>query len=96
MASFTIPKNYSAPDGVKEGAEFSDIATFKIEGGKIHILTIGEDATPVSSKEDKSDKPKGGKAAIKEQLSAMEDKSGSESMKDESYEEEEDSEEEMD
>lgn len=96
MTSFNLPKNYSAPEGVKEGVEFSDIATFKIEGGKIHIVTIGEDATPISSKEDKSEKPKGGKEAIKEQLSAMEDKSGSESMEDESYEEEEGSEEEMD
>jgi hypothetical protein len=95
MASFTIPKNYSVPEGVKENSEFSDIATFKIKGGKIHILTIGEDATPVSSKDGKSEKPKGGKEAIKEQLSAMEDKSGSEEIEDESYEEE-GSEEEMD
>lgn len=93
MTSFNLPKNYSAPEGVKEGVEFSDIAMFKIEDGKIHILAIGEDNTPVSSKEDK---PKGGKEAIKEQLSAMEDKSESEEMEDESYEEEEDSEEEMD
>jgi hypothetical protein len=92
MASFTIPKNYSAPDGVKEGNEFSEIATFKIKDGKIHILTIGQDATPVSSKEDK---PKGGKEAIKEQLSSMEEKEGSEEMEEESYEGE-DSEEEMD
>jgi hypothetical protein len=96
MTSFAIPKGFSAPDGVKEGSEFSEIATFKIEDGKIHILTIGQDNTPVASKEQKSDKPKGGKEAIKEQLSAMEDKSGSESMEDESYEEEESDEEEMD
>jgi hypothetical protein len=86
MNSFAIPKGFSAPDGVKEGSEFSEIATFKIEDGKIHILTIGQDNTPVASKEQKSDKPKGGKEAIKEQLSAMEDKSGSESMEDESEE----------
>jgi hypothetical protein len=92
MASFNLPKNYSAPDGVKDGAEFSDIAMFKIEDGKIHILAIGEDSTPVSSKDNK---PKGGKAAIKEQLTAMEDESESNGMEDESYEEE-DSEEEMD
>jgi hypothetical protein len=92
MTSFTIPKNYSAPEGVKEGVEFSDIATFKIKDGKIHIVTIGEDATPVSSKEDK---PKGGKAAIKEQLSEMEGEEEAEGMEEESYEEE-GSEEEMD
>jgi hypothetical protein len=91
MASFTIPKNYSAPEGVKEGAEFSDIAVFKIDGDKIHIIAIGEDTTPISSKKDK---PKGGKAAIKEQLSAMEDKENSEGMEDES--EEDSYEEEMD
>jgi hypothetical protein len=88
MASFTIPKNYSAPEGVKEGAEFSDIAVFKIDGDKIYIIAIGEDTTPISSKRDKSDKPKGGKAAIKEQLSVMEEKEGSEDMEEESYEEE--------
>jgi hypothetical protein len=85
MPSFNIPKNYSAPEGVKEGAEFSDIATFKIKDGKIHIVTIGEDATPVSSKEDK---PKGGKAAIKEQLSEMEGEEEAEGMEEESCEEE--------
>jgi hypothetical protein len=94
MASFTIPKNYSAPEGVKEGAEFSDIAVFKIDGDKIHIIAIGEDTTPISIKRDKSDKPKGGKAAIKEQLSAMEEKENSEGMEDES--EEDSYEEEMD
>jgi hypothetical protein len=93
MTSFTIPQNYSAPDGVKEGNEFSEIATFKIKDGKIHIVTIGEDATPVSSKEDK---PKGGKAAIKEQLSAMEDKKGSDSMDEETPAEQSAPEEEMD
>jgi hypothetical protein len=91
MASFNLPKNYYAPDGVKEGAEFSDIAMFKIEDGKIHIMAIGEDATPISSKKDK---PKGGKAAIKEQLSAMEEKENSEGMEEES--EEDSYEEEMD
>lgn len=82
MASFTLPKDYSVPSGVKEGAEFSDIATFKIDGDKIHILTIGEDNTPIASKEEKSEKPKGAKQAVKEQLSAMEDKKGSAEMED--------------
>jgi hypothetical protein len=80
--SFPIPKGFSAPSGVKEGSEFSEIAGFKIEDGEIHILSIGEDKTPIASKEDKSEKPKGAKAAIKEQLAAMEDKSGSEEMED--------------
>jgi hypothetical protein len=85
MPSFNIPKGFSAPDGVKEGNEFSEIATFKIKDGKIHIVTIGQDATPVSSK---GDKPKGGKAAIKEQLSEMEGEEEAEGTEEESYEEE--------
>lgn len=94
--SFNIPKGFSAPDGVKEGNEFSEIASFKIEGGKIHILSIGQDKTPVTDKSEKADKPKGAKDAIKEQLGAMEDKKGSASMEEETPEEEADSEEEMD
>jgi hypothetical protein len=83
MASFSIPENFSAPDGVKEGQEFSEIATFKIDGDQIHILTIGQDKAPVSGKEDKKDgKPKGAKAAMKEQLASLEDKKGSASMED--------------
>ena len=78
-ASFTIPKGFSAPDGVKEGDEFSEIAKFKIDGDKIHIVSIGQDEAPVESK---NDKPKGAKDAIKEQLGAMEDKKGSAKMKD--------------
>ncbi len=94
MPSFNIPKNYSAPEGVKEGTEFSDIAIFKIDGDKIHIVAIGEDGAKIGG--DREEKPKGGKEAIKEQLSAMEDKKGSARMEDEEYEEEEESEEEMD
>lgn len=94
MASFNIPKNYSAPEGVKEGVEFTDIATFKIDGDKIMITAIGEDQAKIGG--GKEEKPKGGKDAIKEQLAAMEDKSGSERMEDESYEEDESEEEEMD
>jgi hypothetical protein len=71
-ASFTIPKGFTAPDGVKEGAEFSEIAKFKIADGKIHILTIGQNETPVTSK---SDKPKKAKDAMKEEVMAMEGKS---------------------
>jgi hypothetical protein len=79
-ASFSLPEDYNAPSGVKEGAEFTDIAQFKIEGNEIHILSIGEDKTPVGGKGDK--KPKGAKQAIKEQLSSLEDKEGEGSMED--------------
>lgn len=82
--SFTIPQNYNVPAGVKDGAEFSDIATFKIDGDMIHIINIGQDKTPVSGGDKKSDKPKGAKQAIKEQLSSMEDKSGEAEMESES------------
>jgi len=93
-ASFTIPKGFTAPDGVKEGAEFSEIAKFKIADGKIHIVSIGQDETPIESK---SDKPKGAKDAMKEQLGAMEDKKGSAKMEDtESPEEQSSQDEEMD
>lgn len=94
--SFPIPKGFSAPDGVKNGNEFSEIAGFKIEDGMIHILSIGQDKTPIASKEDKADKPKGAKDAIKEQLGAMQDKKGSASMEDETPEEQTSPEEEMD
>jgi hypothetical protein len=76
--SFKIPKGYSAPEGVKEGVEFSEIGTFKFEGDEMTIITIGQDKTPVGS-----GKPKGAKAAIKEQLSSMKDKSGSDQMDEE-------------
>jgi len=70
------------PDGIKEGDEFSEIATFKIEDGKVHVMTLGEKKTPVMDKEEKDAKPKGGKQAISEQLRAMEDKDGSDEMQD--------------
>ena len=96
--SFNIPKGFSAPDGVKEGTEFSEIATFKIKDGKMHIVGIGQDNIPVESKMEKANKPKGAKQAMKEQLMAMEDKKGSASMEEEDMEEmeeESDEEEEM-
>jgi hypothetical protein len=80
--NFTIPKGYSAPEGVKEGEEFSDIVTFKFEGDKMMILNIGEDKAPIESREEKKEKPKGAKSAIKEQLSSLEDKKGSAKMED--------------
>jgi hypothetical protein len=92
---FTIPKDYSVPSGVKEGVEFSDMATFKFDGKDMMLLAVGQDKTPILNKgvkEDESNgKPKGAKQAVKEQLSAMEDKSGSEEMKDtgDQYQEEE-------
>ena len=70
-ASFTIPKGFTAPDGVKEGAEFSEIAKFKIADGMIHIIAIGQDETPIESKSDKP-KPKKAKDAMKEEIAAME------------------------
>jgi hypothetical protein len=77
--SFPIPKGYSAPDGVKEGQEFTEIASFKFEGKDMTLLSVGEDKTPITSKDSK---PKGAKDAIKDQLSALEDKEGSEKMED--------------
>jgi hypothetical protein len=95
--SFKIPKGYTPPDGTKEGVEFSELASFKYEGGDMMILTIGQDKTPILNRDDKSDKPKSGKQAIKEQLGALEDKKGSSQMEDtESPEEEAAPEEEMD
>jgi hypothetical protein len=80
---FNIPKGYSAPDGVKEGQEFSELAQFKFEGKEMMLVSIGQDKTPILSRDAKGDsKPKGVKEAIKEQLRASEDKSGSEGMED--------------
>jgi hypothetical protein len=83
---FTIPKDYIVPSGVKEGVEFSDMATFKFDGKDMMLLAVGQDKTPIlnkSVKEDESNgKPKGAKQAVKEQLESMEDKSGSEEMED--------------
>ena len=86
---FNIPKGFSAPEGVKEGQEFSEIASFKFEGNEMMLLSIGQDKTPVLSRDQKDgkDKPKGAKSAIKEQLASMEDKKGSASMEEESPEE---------
>lgn len=78
--NFPIPKGFSLPEGVKDNEEFSEIATFKTDGGKVHLLTIGEKKTPITDKEEVMDKPKGAKQAIKEQLAALEDKSGSDAM----------------
>ena len=93
--SFNIPKGFSAPDGVKEGKEFSEIATFKIKDGKMHIVTIGQDNIPVASKGGDSNKPKGGKEAMKEKLMAMENEGEEAAMEDEDMEEEYSEEEEM-
>jgi hypothetical protein len=90
---FTVPKDYNVPSGVKEGVEFSDIATFKFDGNDMMLLTVGDEKTPILSrhvKKDEESKPKGAKQAVKEQLSAMEDKKGSAEMEDsgEQYQEE--------
>jgi hypothetical protein len=95
MASFNIPKGFSAPDGVKEGNEFSEIATFKIKDGKIHVIGIGQDNIPVQPKAEKAKKPKGGKEAMKEKLMAMENEGEEAAMEDEDMEEEYSEEEEM-
>jgi hypothetical protein len=95
MASFNIPKGFSAPDGVKEGKEFSEIATFKIKDGKIHVIGIGQDNIPVQPKAEKANKPKGGKEAMKEKLMAMENEGEEAAMEDEDMEEEYSEEEEM-
>ena len=82
---FTIPKGYNLPDGVKEGKEFTDIATFKYDGKDMMLLAVGQDKTPILNKnvkEDGDSKPKGAKQAVKEQLASMEDKSGNEEMED--------------
>lgn len=84
-SSFPIPKGYSAPDGVKEGQEFTEIASFKFDGKEMTLLSVGEDKTPIS---EKGNKPKGAKDAIKEQLSALGDKSGNEQMEDTGAEQE--------
>jgi hypothetical protein len=82
---FTIPKDYSVPSGVKEGVEFTDMATFKFDGKDMMLLAVGQDKTPILNKnvkEDEESKPKGAKQAVKEQLAAMEDKKGSAEMED--------------
>jgi len=82
---FTVPKDYNVPSGVKEGVEFSDIATFKFDGNDMMLLTVGDEKTPILSrhvKEDEESKPKGAKQAVKEQLAAMEDKKVSAEMED--------------
>jgi len=79
---FTIPKDYNPPSGSKEGVEFSDMATFKFDGKDIMLLSVGQDKTPILNREVKDEKPKGAKQAVKEQLSAMEDKGGNEEMED--------------
>jgi hypothetical protein len=89
MCKFSLPKNYSAPEGIKKGEEFTDVASFVIDGDEVKIVTIGQDKTPVGDKEDKGGKPKGAKDAIKEQLRSMGDKPGSASMEDTEGSEEE-------
>lgn len=85
--SFPIPEGYSSPDGTKKGQEFSEMASFTFDGDKMTLVSIGQDKTPLSSKKETT-KPKKGADAIKEQLSALEDKSGSEQMEDTGAEQE--------
>jgi hypothetical protein len=75
---FLIPKEYQAPDGVKEGETFKELAVFSFDkGGKMKIHAIGEKAFPIETSEKK---PKGAQESIREQLAAMEDKKGSAQM----------------
>jgi len=85
--SFPIPEGYSAPDGTKKGQEFSEMASFTFDGDKMTLVSVGQDKTPISSKEEKT-KPKKGSDAIKEQLSALQDKAGSAEMQDTGAEQE--------
>jgi len=62
---FPIPDGYQAPEGVKEGDSFKEIATFRFEDGELYIETIGQDETPI--KQTKS-KPKGMKEKVDEEL----------------------------
>jgi len=72
---FEIPKDYQAPDGVKEGEPFQEMATFSFDGKHMTLISIGEDEAPVGEDDEKkemkeSKKPKGGIQAIREQLNA--------------------------
>lgn len=72
--TFAIPEDYMAPDGVKEGEEFQDIATFRFDGKKMTLLSIGEDEASVyKDKKDKPKKPKGALESIDEELSITEE-----------------------
>lgn len=64
---FPIPEGYQAPEGVKEGDTFKEIATFSFEGGEMCIETIGQDETPIVKDKPKT-KPKGMKAKVDEEL----------------------------
>jgi hypothetical protein len=68
--TFNIPSDYMAPDGVKEGEEFQDIATFRFDGKKMTLLSIGEDEASVY-KDGKKSKPKGAIESIKERMDEM-------------------------
>lgn len=67
--TFDLPEDYQVPQGIEEGETFKEIATFKVENGKVTIVSMGEDECPVKSSESKSKpKPKGAKASIDEAL----------------------------
>lgn len=67
--TFEIPKDYQAPEGVKDGETFQEIATFKFADGKMTLVAMGDDEFPISSKkESKPKKPKGAMEAVDEAL----------------------------
>ena len=81
MSYFALPEGYTLPDGIKEGDEFNEIASFKIEDGKVKVLTLGEKKFPVVS-DKKASKPQSAKDMMKEQLTSLEDKKGNAKMED--------------
>lgn len=66
MISFKLPEDYIPPEGTEIGKAFQDIATFIIdEDNKITIRSIGRNENSVG--------PKGGLAAIEEELNNLEE-----------------------
>ena len=69
--TFPIPDDYNAPNGIKEGEDFKDVATFNFSDGKITLVSIGEkEAAVKSTKAASKPKPKGAAESIKESLDA--------------------------
>lgn len=61
MVTLTKPEDYQIPEGVEEGEEFDEIATFKVdEDGKLQMLALDGNKL----EEDKSTKKKKPKGAI--------------------------------
>ncbi len=67
---FKIPKDYSAPEGVKEGEKFQEIATFTFDGSDMQLVAVGEDEIPIAEGKKEKSKPKGAQQSIKEKLAS--------------------------